>query len=236
MELTGRTVVVTGASAGIGRAVAEELSAAGCNLVLVGRRAEVLEAAAARLPGPSATLALDIAEADAGARMLALARERFGRADAVVNNAAVMAVGAIDDIDLDAVRYMISVNFGALVASSYVFAKYFKAEGSGAIVNVSSIGAYLISRRAGVYGALKHAVEAFTSSLRIELAGTGVKVGTIAPGSTASEMHDQIKSGPEERSERLDPSDVARAVRFMLEQPPGANIARLAIFPEAEAN
>jgi NADP-dependent 3-hydroxy acid dehydrogenase YdfG len=238
VELKGKTVVLTGASAGIGAATAKVLSRAGCNLVLTSRRLEKLEALAAELANPAAVLAGDIADPGLPEQLLALAQARFGRADAVVNNAAVMAVGTIDTIDLEAVSYMIRVNFEAVVRSSYVFARAFKAQGSGAIVNVSSIGAYLISRRSGVYGGLKHALEAFTSSLRIELAGTGVKVGTVAPGSTESEMFERLMAGapPGTGPEPLQPEDVAEAIRFMLEQPDRANVARLAIFPQSESN
>lgn len=237
MDLQGKTIVVTGASAGVGAATARELSAAGCKLVLTARRQEKLNALAAELPGDSALLAADIADPGVPDQLLALAVARFGRADAVINNAGVMAVGTIDTIDLAAVSYMIRVNFEAVVRSSYVFARAFRAQGAGAIVNVSSIGAYLISRRGGVYGGLKHALEAFTASLRIELAGTGVKVGTVAPGSTETEMFERMMAGaPVDRPPPLQPEDVAGAIRFMLEQPDRANVARLAIFPQSEAN
>ena len=142
----------------------------------------------------------------------------------------------MDTIDLDAVSYMIRVNFEAVVRSSYVFAREFRSQSSGAIINVSSISAYLISRAGGVYGGLKHGLEAFTQSLRIELAGTGVKVGTIAPGSTSSEMFDKMMAAAKvENPVALDPEDIARAIRFMLEQPDRANIARLALYPQGEA-
>jgi serine 3-dehydrogenase len=237
MELNGKTVVLTGASAGIGAATALDLSRAGCNLVLTSRRMEKLEALASTLPGPSALLAADIAEPGVPEQLLALAKERFGRADVVINNAGVMAVGTMDTIDLDAVSYMIRVNFEAVVRSSYVFAREFRGQSSGAIINVSSISAYLISRAGGVYGGLKHALEAFTQSLRIELAGAGVKVGTIAPGSTSSEMFDKMTAAAKiENPIALDPEDIARAIRFMLEQPDHANIARLALYPQGEAH
>jgi NADP-dependent 3-hydroxy acid dehydrogenase YdfG len=237
MELKGKTVVLTGASAGIGAATALDLSNAGCNLVLTSRRLEKLEALAATLPGPSALLAADIAEPGVPEQLLALAKARFGRADVVINNAGVMAVGTMDTIDLDAVSYMIRVNFEAVVRSSYVFAREFRGQSSGAIINVSSISAYLISRAGGVYGGLKHALEAFTQSLRIELAGAGVKVGSIAPGSTSSEMFDRMMAAAKiEDPVALDPEDIARAIRFMLEQPDHATIARLAIYPQSEAH
>ncbi len=237
MNLQGKTAIVTGASAGIGAATVRELSAAGCNVVLTGRRPEALEAVRSALAGPAAVLAADITDPQTPERLLSLVCERFGRADILINNAAVMAGGSIETADLDAISYMIRVNFEAVVRSSYVFARAFKAQGSGAIVNVSSIGAYLIARRGGVYGGLKHALEAFSASLRIELAGSGVKVGTIAPGSTDTAMYAQmIGTTPMGDHQPLDPQDVAAAIRFMLEQPDRSNIARMAIFPSTEAN
>jgi serine 3-dehydrogenase (NADP+) len=237
MDLNGKVAVVTGASAGIGAETARELSRAGCKIVLTARRSELLEALAAELPGPAVALAADIAEPQTADRLLALARESFGGADILINNAAVLAGGSIETADLDALAYMIRVNFEAIVRSSYVFARAMKAQGAGAIVNVSSIGAYLISRRGGVYGGLKHALEAFTASLRIELAGSGVKVGAIAPGSTATEMFTTMMGGatlPDHTP--LEPTDVAAAIRFMLEQPDRSNIVRMAIYPSTETS
>ena len=237
MDLKGKTAVVTGASAGIGEAIAQELSRAGCNLILTGRRAEPLEAVRAALPGPAAVLVADIAEASTADQLLALAVEKFGRADILINNAAVLAGGSIETSDLDALAYMIRVNFEAVVRSCYVFARALKAQGSGAIINVSSIGAYMISKRGGVYGGLKHGLEAFSASLRIELAGTGVKVGTIAPGSTDTQMYGQMVAGVDMGDHvPLEPQDVANAIRFMLEQPDRASVVRMALFPSTESN
>jgi len=238
-SVRGKVAVVTGASSGIGAAIARDLSLAGASIVLTGRRRERLEALAASLGAPSAILDVDIAASDTPERLLSLARERFGRVDVLVNNAGFIAAGSLDTIDLDAVAQMIRVNFEAVVRASYVFGRAFKAQRSGAIVNVSSIGAYLISQRMGAYGALKHALEAFTASLRIELAGTGVKVGTIAPGSTRTEIFQRMQppaaTDPLASGTPLEPEDIAAAVRFMIEQPDRANIARLALFFATDA-
>jgi serine 3-dehydrogenase len=231
--------VVTGSSAGIGAATALELSRAGARVILTGRREALLRTVADGLPSPSAILAADISEPETPQQLLALARDRFGQCDILVNNAAMMVAGPFDTIDLEQVSRMINVNFAAVVRASYVFARHLKVQGSGAIINVSSIGAYLISRRAGVYGALKHAIEAFTHGLRIELAGSGVKVGTIAPGTTETEVFEQLRAsapGAPMSAVMLKPQDIAAGVRFMLEQPDRATVARLAIFPATEAN
>jgi len=234
--IEGKVAVVTGASSGIGAAIVRTLSEAGANVVITARRRERLEALAASLPGRSAILEADICAQDTPSRLLSLAQKQFGRADVLVNNAGINVAGTIETIDLDAISQMTRVNFDAVVRASYLFARLFKSQGSGAIINVSSIGAYLISRRMGVYGALKHALEAFTSSLRIELAGTGVKVGTIAPGTTRTEIF-QAPGTVAALAEGtpLEPADVAAAVHFMIEQPERANIARLALFAATDA-
>jgi NADP-dependent 3-hydroxy acid dehydrogenase YdfG len=239
-QVEGKVAVVTGASSGIGAAIVRRLSEAGANVVLTARRRERLTDLAASLPGRSAILDADISLPDTPGRLHSLAQERFGRADILVNNAGIIAAGSVDSVDLDALGQMTRVNFDAVVRASYLFARVFKSQGSGAIINVSSIGAYLISRRMGVYGALKHALEAFSSSLRIELAGTGVKVGTVAPGTTRTEIFDHMQTPgaapamPE--GTPLEPADVAAAVLFMIEQPERANIARLAMFSATDAH
>ncbi len=239
-QIEGKVAVVTGASSGIGAAIVRTLSEAGAKVVITARRRDRLESLAAGLPRPSAILDADISAPDTPTRLLSLAQEQFGRADILVNNAGLIAAGSLETIDLEAVAQMTRVNFDAVVRASYLFARVFKSQGSGAIINVSSIGAYLISRRMGVYGALKHALEAFTASLRIELSGTGVKVGTVAPGSTRTEIFERMQQpgsgGALAEGTPLEGTDVATAVRFMLEQPERANIARLAIFAATDAH
>ncbi|MFA7555015.1 MAG: SDR family oxidoreductase [Spongiibacteraceae bacterium] len=238
MEINGKVAIVTGASAGIGEAIARLLSAAGVKLVLTARRQDRLEALAESLPGPAAILAADIANRDTAPRLLALALEQFGQADILVNNAGLLASRPLEDVDLDGLSQLISVNFDAVVRLSYTFARHFKPQGCGAIINVTSIGAFMTVPYAGVYSGVKAGVESFTAALRIELGGTGVKVGTIAPGSTATEILDAARANGEQpwsqEITELQPIDVAEAVRFMLEQPDRANIARMHIYAAGE--
>ena len=237
-SLGGKVAIITGASSGIGAAIARELSDAGADLVLTARRAGRLDSLSAELPTRTATLAADVAEAATPQRLLDLALERFGRVDILVNNAGVLTIGPLESVDLDALSHMIRVNFEAVVRASYTFARVFKAQKSGAIINVSSIGAYLTAPTAGVYGGLKHAIEVFTSALRIELAGTGVRVGTVAPGTTDTEIFDAMRARGEAAWSQLIPPlqavDVAGAVRFMLERPDRANVARLLIYSTSQ--
>ncbi|MDB5883956.1 MAG: family NAD(P)-dependent oxidoreductase [Polaromonas sp.] len=239
MELRDKVAVITGASSGIGEAIARELSARGVKLVITARRESRLQALAADLPGPCAYLAAPIELPETPQALMDLAVSRFGRVDILVNNAGMFVAGTLETMDLEALAQMTRVNFDAVVRASYVFARGFKAQGSGAIVNVSSIGAYLSSSSVGVYSGLKHALEIFTSALRVELKGSGVRVGTIAPGTTDTEIFDHMRARGEavraDQTPQLDPADIAAAVTFMLTQPDRANVARLLLVSSAES-
>jgi NADP-dependent 3-hydroxy acid dehydrogenase YdfG len=237
-EISGKVAVVTGASAGIGEAIARNLAKAGAKLVLVARRQERLEALAREIGGDTAILAVDLAEPDAPERMLAFVEKRFGRVDILVNNAGMLRVGTFETFDLAEVRPMIALNYESIVHSSILFARAMKAAGSGQIVNISSIGAGITAAGTGIYGGLKRALESFTDVLRIELAGSGVRVGLVAPGTTGTEIFDDMKAhgqpGWDEFIPALEPEDIARAVRFIVEQPPRANTARVHVYSASE--
>lgn len=239
MNLAGKVAVVTGASSGIGEAIAHELSRAGARLVVTARRLERLEALAASLEGECVTLGAPIDDPGTPQRLLDLALSRFGRVDVLVNNAGVFASGSVDTIDLDAVARMVQVNLQAVIRASYVFARALKAQQSGAIVNVSSVAAYLSSSSVGAYSGVKHALEVFTTALRVELGKSGVRVGSIAPGTTETEIFDHLRAqGQPVRADQtppLRPADIAAAVRFMLEQPERANVARLLLVSAHES-
>jgi serine 3-dehydrogenase (NADP+) len=234
----GKTAIVTGASAGIGEAIARALHARGASLVLTARRGDRLEQLAAELGGDVAVLAADIADTATAAKLLALAQEKFGRADILVNNAGILRVGTFETFDLDQLGPMIATNYESVVRSSITFARAMKAQGSGAIINISSIGAHLTATGSGIYGGLKRALEAFTDTLRIELAGSGVRVGLIAPGTTSTEIFDDMKAqgspGWDEYIPPLLPEDIARAVIYLLDQPPRANVSRMHVYASSE--
>lgn len=239
MELQDTVAVVTGASSGIGAAIARELSAAGVRLVVTARRQDRLEALCASLPGDGVAHVAAIDAAATPQALLDLALARFGRVDILINNAGMLVSGPLDTIDLEALALMTRTNYDAVVRASYIFARHFKQQGKGDIINVSSIGAYLSHSSMGVYAGLKQALEIFTTALRVELKGSGVRVGSIAPGTTATEIFKP--SGTKGSGARppptapLEPDDVATAVRFMLEQPGRANVARMLLVSSEES-
>jgi NADP-dependent 3-hydroxy acid dehydrogenase YdfG len=238
-NFSGKVAVVTGASAGIGAAIARDLAASGCKLLLTARRQDRLDALAARLAGEVATLAADIADAATAERLLQLAGQRFGRTDILVNNAGILRVGPLESFELPAIEAMVATNYTAVVRTSYVFARAMKAAGSGVIVNISSIGAGIVAPGAGVYGGLKRAVEMFTDALRIELIGSGVRAGYVAPGTTSTEIFEDMKARGQPAWDSfvkpLQPEDIARAVHFLIDQPPHAAVPKVSVYSAGDA-
>jgi len=237
-SLDGKSATVTGASAGIGEATARRLAAAGARVLLVARRAERLEALAAEIGTGAAALAMDLGEAGAAQALFDAATARLGKVDILVNNAGILRTSHVDEFDLGQLDPLIAINYASVVRASILFARHMKANGSGQIVNLSSIGGSMTAAGIGVYGGLKAALEKFTESLRIELAGSGVRVGLIAPGTTTTEIFEDIKSkgqpGWDEYIPPMVPDDIARAILFMCEQTGNANACRLHVYATSE--
>lgn len=237
-NLVGQIAIVTGASSGIGAASARALAQAGATLVLVARRADRLTALAEEVGRGSAPFAADMADPDASQRLHDFVLDRFGCADILVNNAGMLHAAPIDAFDLDQLRPMIAINYEAVVRASTLFVRTMKAAGKGQIINISSIGANITAPGAGVYGGLKRALEAFTDCLRVELAGSGVKVGIIAPGTTNTEIFEDMKARGQPSWDSfippMLPCDVAEAVLTIAQQSERTNIARIQVYAAAD--
>ena len=237
--LDGKVAVVTGASAGIGAATAHILASAGARVLLVARRQDRLETLQQEIGDAAQFMALNLSDPSSASALLDHALAAFGKVDILVNNAGILRTSHHDDFDLDELDRMIAVNYSAVVRASILFARHMKAQGVGQIVNVSSIGAGIAAAGTGIYGGLKLALERFTEVLRVELAGSGVRVGLVSPGTTSTEIFEDIKSrgqpGWDEFLPAMQAEDIARAIRFMCEQTGNANAARMHIYATSEA-
>lgn len=235
-ELSGHVAVITGGTSGIGLATAEALSERGVKLVLHGRRGDILEEHAARLPD-CAVMDGDITDPGTPQALIDLALERFGRFDIAFNNAGLIHGGPIEQIDTEALAAMIRVNVEAAFRFAYTVVKYFKAEGSGFLINTGSVLGTKVRPGAGGYAGTKFAVEALSEALRLELAGSGVRVSVVEPGLVRTDLHRDHEVRPEVVQgvdEPLLPEDVARAVVFACTQPPHVLIPRIMVLPSSQ--
>jgi uncharacterized protein len=176
MDISGRTVLLTGATGGIGHAIARALHARGATLVLTGRRAEVLEPLAAEVKGTA--LAADLSQRADVERLIAEA----GSADIVVNNAALPASGDILSFSPEELDRALEVNLRAPVVLSRHFAETLGARGSGHLVFISSLSGKSGQGGSAVYSATKFGLRGFAQGLRGDLAPKGVGVSCVFPG------------------------------------------------------
>ena len=232
MELEGKVILITGANSGIGKATAKLLTEAGMICLLTARNREKLDHLAKRLPGAE-VVAGDMIDPALPQMLVDTALEKFGRLDAVFNNAGVMNIGSIEEADLEALCSMVRLNFESVVRMSYVALRHMKTKGSGFLINTSSLAGLKTFPNLGAYNGTKFAVEALTDALRMELAGSGVKIAVIEPGRTNTHLFDHWSEEQKFDSDQgmLEPEDVARCVRFILEQPNEVLIPRLLVVP-----
>ena len=187
-SLIGKTAVVTGASSGIGRAIAERLGTAGAHVYLAGRTVAAMDDSKKRIEaagGQATTVVTDVRDTAQVQGLVERAAEETGRLDIMVNNAGVSHPSTIIDADPAEWREMFETNVIALLAGCQAAVRAMRKTGAqGHIVNISSVAA----RRpdSGVYGATKHAVNCISATLRNELEGDSIRVVTIMPGAIAT--------------------------------------------------
>src|SRR5688572_13325641 len=236
--VVNKVVLVTGASSGIGEATARVLALRGARVVLGARRSERLRAIAAELRaagGQVAERTLDVTRLEDMQGFVAFARERFGGVDVLVNNAGVMPLSPLSALKVDEWNQMIDVNIRGVLHGIAATLPLMEAQGSGHIVNVSSIGGHVTFPASAVYCATKFAVVAITDSLRQET--TTVRATTISPGVTESELartitHEgSIAAVREFRRVALPASAIAEAIAWAIAQPDSVDVSEIIVRP-----
>jgi NAD(P)-dependent dehydrogenase (short-subunit alcohol dehydrogenase family) len=211
-RLDGRVIVVTGASAGIGEATALAVAAVGGRVVATARRADRLQRLRSRVEGtggPGTLLAMpgDVTLEEDRRRLVDETIATFGRIDGLVNNAGYGQSGPIELVPASEVRRNFETNVFSLIALTQLVIPSMRHQGSGRIVNVSSVAGRVVGPFSAVYGATKHALEAISDGLRAELAPFGIAVVVIQPGFVQTEFSDVA----DEISRSLqDPDDLYR--------------------------
>ena len=190
-QLAGQVVIITGASAGIGEETARRLVRGGAKVVITARRPERLEALARELD-PTGANVLAVAgdiTSDADRRKLVVATmAKFGRIDALVNNAGYGTRGPIEIVPVDLIRKNYETNIFSLIALTQLVVPAMRERGSGCIVNIGSVAGKIARPLSSIYDSTKHALEALTDGLRGELKPFGVRVSLIRPGFILTEF------------------------------------------------
>jgi NADP-dependent 3-hydroxy acid dehydrogenase YdfG len=238
-----KVVIVTGASAGIGAAVAEGLVKAGARVMLAARREDRLAALAGRLRADGGVvdyLAADVADQKAMQRLADATVAAFGRIDVLVNNAGVMTLSTLAEGDVDAWDQMIDINLRGVLYGIAAVLPVMRRQDSGHIINLSSTMAHGgRSAGAAVYVATKAAVSAISEAFRQE-AGPNLRSTIISPGAVTSELHDRIPDPKLRESIKdfykiaLSPDAVADAVLYAITQPATVDINEITIRPTAQ--
>jgi len=233
-----KVILVTGASSGIGAAVARELAAAGARVVLGARRLARLEALAAELRaagGEVLARRLDVTDRADVASFANAAREAFGRVDVIVNNAGIMPLSLLASMKVDEWERMVDVNIKGVLYGIAAVLPEMVARGAGHVVNIASIGALGVSPTAAVYCATKHAVRTISDGLRQEHGN--IRVTCIHPGVVESELAGTITDPVAAaamttyRAIALQPDAIARAVHFAIAQPGDVDVNEIVVRP-----
>lgn len=234
--LSGKVIIITGASSGIGAATARALGRLGCKLTLAARSVEKLHALAEELGQAALVMPTDVTVGAEVTHMVAKTVEHFGRVDVLFANAGIYIPGQVAEGDPDAWANLMNVNIDGVLRSVHAVLPYLMAQQSGDILITSSISGFIDIEWEPIYSASKHAIQGFVHTLRRQVAPAGIRVGAIAPGMVANELwgftdaakiDEQVAKRASIRSE-----DVAEAVIFMLSQPPHVTIRDLVMLPQ----
>lgn len=226
LQLTGRGVIVTGASRGLGRAAARHLAAEGANVLAVARTESSLESLATeQFPGKIHAQVCDMRDREQVAGLVDIAGEKLGRLDAVVNNAGIAPAADFLEMDMALWDEIMDVNVASIAVLSQAAGKRFIAQGHGGrIVNIASISGVLGKATLVGYSSSKGAVLQMTKALAAEWARHDIQVNAIAPGAFATEAQSFVTENPDILAKRVrkvparrmaDPSEIGPLISFL---------------------
>lgn len=236
-QVTKSLVVITGASSGIGAAMAKSFSAAGHPLLLLARRVEAMQAL--ELPN-SLSISVDVTDAAAIKTAITQAEAQFGPVGCLINNAGIMLLGQIDVQNPNEWSRMLNINVMGVLNGIHAVLADMKARKTGTIINISSVAGRKTFPNHAAYCATKFAVHALTENIREEVAMDDVRLITIAPGAVETELlshttSDDIKAGyhdwKEEMGGVIAPENIAAAALFAWQQPQNVCVREIVLAP-----
>ena len=242
-NIKGKVVAITGASSGMGKAIAIELAKNGAKVVLGARRTEQLQQIVKEIKseGGDATFAqIDVKNKADLVRLVNTAVEQYGKLDVIVNNAGISQLSRIDELDIEGWEEMIDINLKGVLYGMAASIPIFKQQQSGHIVNIISTSGIKIVPMQGVYAGTKNAIRTIAEAFRQESDGT-IRITGISPGFVKTDFADNIKNeemktaiqnGMEQMA--IDPIAIANAVMYAISQPDDVEIGDIVIRPSKQ--
>lgn len=247
-DLKSMCALITGATSGIGQATARKLAKEGCGkLILAARRTErltTLKTELEQLGAEVCTITLDVRDKSAVDHAFGQLPKGFERVDVLLNNAGLASgLDTFDNADMNDIEVMIDTNVKGLIYVSKAIIPHMIKQGAGHIINVASIAGKEVYGNGNVYCATKHAVDALTRGMRVDLVSKGIKVSQIAPGAVNTEFSTVRFHGDTERADHvydgyqpLTGEDIAECLFFMISAPKHLNVADMLILPLAQGD
>ncbi|MFN7311207.1 MAG: SDR family oxidoreductase [Vampirovibrionales bacterium] len=232
--LKDKVILITGASSGIGKAIAETLDAFSPRLVLVARRGDALRALADSLQSESLVIATDLLETSTLESLVDQSVERFGRLDVLINNAGIGGkVGLLPELPDSQIHRMIDLNLTVpILLSKYAVAQFTQQGEGGSILNINSIAGKWAFPYWSVYDASKAGLKAFAEALSEEQRSNNTRIISIYPGACATDIWDSVDlAQAPDASGMLTPQQVANAVLYALNQPQDLLISDITLMP-----
>ena len=245
--LQGKVCVVTGASSGIGAATAARLAEAGAAVALAARRDDRIEELAKQIEsggGRAIAVKTDVTDEAQANSLIETARSELGGLDVLVNNAGVMLLGPVAGADTEEWRRMVNVNLLGLFYCTHAALPIMGEQGSGHIVNISSVAGRIARAGVAVYNATKWGVGAFSEALRQEVLHANVRVTIIEPGMVDTELGDHVANplarqaldrAIAETKAPLRADDIANAIVYAVSQPAHVNVNEILVRPTEQA-
>ncbi|MGI8500157.1 MAG: SDR family NAD(P)-dependent oxidoreductase [Hassallia sp.] len=240
--LDSKVAIITGASSGIGEAIAIALFAEGAKVAIAARRGELLDQLAKRIEasgGEALPIVTDLTDETQAINLVQKVHAHYGRVDILINNAGIALSGDIDGADTSDWRRMIDINLLGVLYVTHATLPIFKAQGMGHIVNISSVAGRTARAGIGVYNLTKWGINGFSEALRQEVYKDNIRVTIVEPGMVDTEIDTHItdaiaKQRTIERRNSITPlqsEDVAAAIVYALTQPQRVNVNEILIRP-----
>lgn len=240
-NIEGKTVVITGASSGLGEATARHLSRLGATVVLGARRLDRLQSLATELTesgGKALAVEMDVTKRDQVANLVGAAAKSFGSIDVMINNAGLMPLAPLERLKIDEWDRMIDVNIKGVLYGIAAALPYMKQQKSGHIINVSSVAGHKVGPGYVVYAATKHAVRTISEGLRQEVKPYNIRTTIISPGLVATELPNSVVEEDVAAGIRnfydevaISPDSFARTVAFAMSQPEDMDVNEILFRP-----